>query len=64
MACHAHLDGKRDRTSINHSPAVLANPDENNSAEVIADMIISEITGLKWIIPDWLPERYLTWSRI
>ena len=34
-----------------------------NSAEVVVDMIISEIDGLKWTIPDWLPERYLTWNR-
>jgi len=34
-----------------------------NSAEVVVDMIISEIGGLKWTIPDWLPERYLTWNR-
>jgi hypothetical protein len=35
-----------------------------NSAEIVVGMIVSEIAGLKWSIPDWLPARYLTWNRI
>lgn len=27
-------------------------------------MIISEITDRKWSMPEWFPERYLTWNRI
>lgn len=34
------------------------------SAKVVADMVISEITGRKWSMPEWLPERYLTWNRV
>ncbi|KAF7985817.1 hypothetical protein HWV62_476 [Athelia sp. TMB] len=33
-------------------------------AEVIADMIVSEISGTEWSLPDWLPEQYLTWNRL
>ncbi|KAG2357782.1 FAD dependent oxidoreductase [Suillus spraguei] len=32
-------------------------------AEVIAQMIIAEISGKEWKEPDWLPRRYLTWNR-
>jgi hypothetical protein len=31
------------------------------SAEAIAGMLKAQITGEKWIMPEWLPERYLTW---
>jgi hypothetical protein len=33
------------------------------SAEVIAQMILAEISGKEWKEPDWLPQRYLTWNR-
>lgn len=36
----------------------------HHSAEVVAEMIISEITDQKWSLPEWLPERYLTWNRV
>ncbi|KAF9224266.1 FAD dependent oxidoreductase [Gyrodon lividus] len=32
-------------------------------AEVIAQMIISELTNKDWKQPEWLPTRYLTWER-
>ncbi|ESK91655.1 fad dependent oxidoreductase [Moniliophthora roreri MCA 2997] len=32
-------------------------------AEAIASMIASEMKGSRWTIPEWLPERYLTWNR-
>lgn len=35
-----------------------------HSAKVVVDMIISELAGRQWAIPEWLPERYLTWNRI
>ncbi|KAF7968733.1 hypothetical protein HWV62_29610 [Athelia sp. TMB] len=33
-------------------------------AEVVADMIVSDISGTEWSLPDWLPEQYLTWNRL
>jgi len=33
-------------------------------AEVVVDMIIAEIAGGKWSLPDWLPERFLTRNRV
>ncbi|KAG1747870.1 FAD dependent oxidoreductase [Suillus paluster] len=32
-------------------------------AEVIAQMILAEISDKEWKEPDWLPQRYLTWNR-
>ncbi|KAG1897088.1 FAD dependent oxidoreductase-domain-containing protein [Suillus fuscotomentosus] len=32
-------------------------------AEVLAQMILAEISDKKWKEPDWLPQRYLTWNR-
>ncbi|KAG0704631.1 FAD dependent oxidoreductase-domain-containing protein [Suillus ampliporus] len=32
-------------------------------AEVIAQMILAEISNKEWKEPDWLPQRYLTWNR-
>ncbi|KAF8839382.1 FAD dependent oxidoreductase [Paxillus ammoniavirescens] len=32
-------------------------------SEVIAQMIICELTGMDWKQPEWLPTRYLTWER-
>ncbi|KAF9233717.1 FAD dependent oxidoreductase [Melanogaster broomeanus] len=32
-------------------------------AEVIAQMIISELSGKEWKHPEWLPTRYLTWEQ-
>ncbi|THU98084.1 DAO-domain-containing protein [Dendrothele bispora CBS 962.96] len=34
-----------------------------SSAEAVAGIILSEITGEEWIQPSWLPDRYLTWNR-
>ncbi|KAL4066328.1 FAD dependent oxidoreductase, partial [Scleroderma yunnanense] len=33
-------------------------------AEVVAQMIIAELSGNEWSCPMWLPERYLTWNRV
>ncbi|KAJ8463673.1 hypothetical protein ONZ45_g17496 [Pleurotus djamor] len=32
-------------------------------AEVVSQMVLANITGNEWILPSWLPERYLTWKR-
>ncbi|KAG2141939.1 FAD dependent oxidoreductase [Suillus clintonianus] len=32
-------------------------------AEVVAQMILAEITNTEWKEPDWFPQRYLTWNR-
>ncbi|KAG2363598.1 FAD dependent oxidoreductase [Suillus spraguei] len=32
-------------------------------AEVIAQMILAECSDKEWKVPDWLPQRYLTWNR-
>lgn len=32
------------------------------SAEVVAQMILAELTGKAWTQPEWLPTRYLTWE--
>ncbi|KAG1816222.1 FAD dependent oxidoreductase [Suillus variegatus] len=32
-------------------------------AEVLAQMILAEISDKEWKEPDWLPQRYLTWNR-
>ncbi|ESK91144.1 fad dependent oxidoreductase [Moniliophthora roreri MCA 2997] len=31
-------------------------------AEVIASMLLADMQGKKWIIPDWVPERWLAWK--
>jgi hypothetical protein len=33
------------------------------SAEIIAQMIIADISDEDWREPDWLPQRYLTRNR-
>lgn len=33
-------------------------------AEVVAQMIIAELSGGEWCCPTWFPKRYLTWYRI
>ncbi|KAG7448005.1 FAD dependent oxidoreductase [Guyanagaster necrorhizus] len=33
-------------------------------AEAIATMILTDMSKKEWIRPEWLPERYLTWSRV
>ncbi|KAK0196901.1 FAD dependent oxidoreductase-domain-containing protein [Armillaria mellea] len=33
-------------------------------AEAIATMILTDMSEQKWTRPEWLPERYLTWSRV
>ncbi len=30
------------------------------SAQVVADMILADLEGKEWSIPDWLPRHYLT----
>ncbi|KAG2040208.1 FAD dependent oxidoreductase [Suillus americanus] len=32
-------------------------------ADVIAQMILADISNIEWKEPDWLPQRYLTWNR-
>jgi hypothetical protein len=34
------------------------------SAQVVAQMVVSEISATEWTIPDWLPKHYLTTERI
>jgi hypothetical protein len=34
------------------------------SAQVIAEIIVSEITGKNWTLPEWLPRHYLTEERM
>ncbi|KAG2078393.1 hypothetical protein BDR04DRAFT_1086668 [Suillus decipiens] len=61
MECHGHLDGKSHCATVSswahfiHDVAV--------SAEVIAQMIHAESSDKEWKVPDWLPQRYLTWNR-
>ncbi|KAK0210961.1 FAD dependent oxidoreductase-domain-containing protein [Desarmillaria ectypa] len=33
-------------------------------AEAIATMILTDMSKKEWIRPEWLPKRYLTWSRV
>ncbi|EGN96963.1 hypothetical protein SERLA73DRAFT_185222 [Serpula lacrymans var. lacrymans S7.3] len=33
-------------------------------AEVVAEMIIAELSRKQWSTPEWLPEGFLTWNRI
>ncbi|KAG6840108.1 hypothetical protein C0991_008922 [Blastosporella zonata] len=33
-------------------------------AEVVADMIIAEITGKKWAAPEWFPSHFMTTERL
>ncbi|EEB96854.1 hypothetical protein MPER_03934, partial [Moniliophthora perniciosa FA553] len=32
-------------------------------AELIASMLLADMQGKKWIKPDWVPERWLTWNK-
>jgi hypothetical protein len=62
-ACHVHLRGKS-RNIFGNTLLHWLTEIQFNSAESVIGMIISEIAGLQWSIPDWLPARYLTWNRI
>ncbi|TFK48504.1 FAD dependent oxidoreductase [Heliocybe sulcata] len=38
-------------------------PKAFSCAEVVAQMILAEISGNPWSPPEWLPKRYLTWEK-
>ena len=56
--CHVHLHGMLLEDIFVWIRSHLHFP----SAEVIAQMIVAELTGTVWTQPDWLPTRYLTWT--
>jgi hypothetical protein len=54
MACHVPLGGS-------YTPSYLCTRmTRHHSADVLARMIASEITGQEWELPQWLPLHYLT----
>ena len=54
MACHARSAGSY-AFSYPSSPMT-----GDRSAEIVAHMIASKITGQEWKLPPWLPLHYLT----
>ncbi|KAG1786549.1 uncharacterized protein HD556DRAFT_1530992 [Suillus plorans] len=55
-----------DFASLNYIAARYAGhgmPRAFGCAEVLAQMILAEISDKEWKEPDWLPQRYLTWNR-
>jgi hypothetical protein len=56
MACHVPLGG----SCAPSYTRVCTRITIHHSADVVARMIASEITGLEWELPQWLPLHYLT----
>ena len=38
--------------------------DGESSAEAVAGMIVADMQGKEWRVPDWLPRHFLTEDRV
>lgn len=56
MVCLGRMRGQSEFSSSSKRVLIVA----SLSAQVVADMIVSDITGNVWSPPEWLPRHYVT----
>lgn len=61
MECHAHLHGEYS-SDWHNSDLTPFTPISSykTSAEAVAGLILADLKGEAWTVPEWFPRHYLT----